>query len=224
MMGGGADLKLLGTRQSMFVQRVVWTLKLKGIEYEFIEEDLFNKSSLLLKSNPVQKTVPVLIHCEKSIPESKIILEYIDETWKETPILPQDPLDRAYMRFWAKFIDEKLVETTIKAFFSTGEDQAKATESAVEALTKLEEEIRGKRFFGGEEIGFLDIAAGWMAHWLPVVEEIGGFKVMDSTKFPSINLWIKEFVQVPTIKQNLPSPNDLHNAYDAFRRAMLGKQ
>ncbi|XP_022718693.1 glutathione S-transferase U7-like [Durio zibethinus] len=106
-MAGSADLKLLGTRQSMFLQRVVWALKLKGIEYEFIEEDLFNKSSLHLKSNPVQKTVPVLIHGQKAIPESKIILEYIDETWKERPNLPQDPLERAYMRFWAKFIDEK---------------------------------------------------------------------------------------------------------------------
>ncbi|XWS58643.1 hypothetical protein CRYUN_Cryun08bG0052100 [Craigia yunnanensis] len=219
----GADLKLLGTRQSMFVQRVVWALKLKGIEYEFIEEDLFNKSSLLLKSNPVQKTVPVLIHGEKSIPESKIILEYIDETWKERPILPQDPLERAYMRFWAKFIDEKLVEATIKAFFSTGEDQAKATESAVEALQQLEEEIRGKRLFGGEEIGYLDIVAGWMAHWLPIVEEIGGLKVMDSTKFPSFHLWTKEFLQIPTIQHNLPPSDDLHNAYDALRRAMLGK-
>ncbi|XVF56704.1 hypothetical protein PTKIN_Ptkin06aG0141800 [Pterospermum kingtungense] len=156
----------------MFVQRVVWALKLKGIEYEFIEEDLFNKSSLLLKSNPVHKTVPVLIHGEKSIPESKIILEYIDEIWKQKPILPQDPLERAHLRFWAKFIDEKLVEPTKRAFLTTGEDQAKATESAVEALQKLEEEIRGKKLFGGEEIGFLDIAAGWMAHWLPVIGEI----------------------------------------------------
>ena len=107
-MAAVENVKLLGTRQSMFTQRVVWALKLKGIEYEFIEEDLVNKSSLLLRLNPVHKNVPVLVHGGNPIIESKIILEYIDETWKETSLLPQHPQDRAYVRFWAAFIDDKV--------------------------------------------------------------------------------------------------------------------
>ncbi|KAL4186948.1 hypothetical protein AMTRI_Chr09g36720 [Amborella trichopoda] len=102
-------MRLLGTLASPFVHRVQLALKLKGIEYEFIEEDLKNKTPLLLETNPVHNKVPVLIHGEKSICESVVILEYIEETWPKNPILSEDPYKRAQARFWSKFIDEKVI-------------------------------------------------------------------------------------------------------------------
>ena len=42
------------------------------------------------------------------IAESTVILEYVDETWKQNPLLPQDPYHRALARFWAKFAEEKV--------------------------------------------------------------------------------------------------------------------
>ncbi|ERM94459.1 hypothetical protein AMTR_s00010p00260220 [Amborella trichopoda] len=102
-------VKMLGTWPSPFCLRVELALKLKGISYEHIEEDLSNKSPLLLQLNPVHKTVPVLIHNGKAIAESLIILEYIHETWpKLAPLLPENAYKKALVRFWADFFEKKL--------------------------------------------------------------------------------------------------------------------
>lgn len=102
------EVKLLGMWASPYTRRIELALKQKGIEYEYMEQDVKNKSPLLLYYNPVHKKVPVLVHNGKPVAESLIILEYIDETWKDNPLLPQDPTDRALARFWARFIDEKV--------------------------------------------------------------------------------------------------------------------
>lgn len=106
----GETVKLLGHWASPFALRVIWALKLKEIEYEYVEEDLPNKSPLLLEYNPVHKKIPVLAHGGKPLAESLVILEYLDETWKHNPILPDDPYERAQARFWARFVDEKVIE------------------------------------------------------------------------------------------------------------------
>ncbi|KAK7307175.1 hypothetical protein VNO77_40003 [Canavalia gladiata] len=93
------DLKLLGAWFSPFPLRVQIALNLKGLEYEFVEETLDSKSELLLKSNPVHKKIPVLIHADKPICESAIIVQYIDEVWTNSPsILPSNAYDRAIAR------------------------------------------------------------------------------------------------------------------------------
>ncbi|GLT37529.1 hypothetical protein SLA2020_118400 [Shorea laevis] len=174
------EVKLFGTWGSTFSRRVEIALKLKGVSYELIEEDLSNKSPQLLKYNPVHKEIPVLHHNGKPIAASLVILEYIDETWEGYPILPQVPHERARARFWAKFMDVKCLiapwiacwgEGDKKQKMSAGE-QKKAVEESLEGLKTLESALEGKRFFGGDGIGLVDIAASFIAFWLGAIQEL----------------------------------------------------
>ncbi|KAK9742899.1 hypothetical protein RND81_03G204200 [Saponaria officinalis] len=103
------EVKVFRAWRSPFSWRVELALKIKGVDYEIVDEDLSNKSDQLIKYNPVHKKVPVLVHDGKPVVESLVILEYIDEVWTENSLLPSDPFDRAQARFWANFIDNKVI-------------------------------------------------------------------------------------------------------------------
>ncbi|XP_059297316.1 glutathione transferase GST 23-like [Lycium ferocissimum] len=209
------QVKLLGTSRSPFSYRVVWALKHKGINYEYIEEDLFNKSHDLLTYNPIYKMIPVLVHAGKPVVESTVILEYIEETWPQNPLFPKDPHDKAEARFWIKFGEDKSPDF-FQIFHTIGEEQAKATENAKEVLKIIEQQGLGeKKFFGGNTIGLTDIAFGWIAFWLEVIQEAAGVKVFQPDDFPCLQSWINNFKQFPVIKENIPDRDAL---LDHFKR------
>ncbi|KAI3935696.1 hypothetical protein MKW98_022704 [Papaver atlanticum] len=145
------DLKLFGVWYSPFVCRVKCALQLKGLNHEYVEEDLSNKSELLLQYNPVHKKIPVLVHAGKPIVESY-------------PILPKDPYERSKARFWTKFMQDK-------------------------------------KFFGGDEIGFVDLAIGTVLHWFKVVETLKEVKIIETCTH--LQAWIERFSQVAVVKENL---------------------
>ncbi|KAG7975083.1 hypothetical protein I3843_06G079000, partial [Carya illinoinensis] len=164
-----SEVVVFGTWASSYCKRVEMALALKGIPYEYIEEDLTNKSKLLLHYNPVHKKVPILVHNGKSIAESLVILEYINDCWKHAPkLLPDDPYLRAKLRFWANFYDQKLKVSTTQIIMSRGEERERAVKDFGEVLKVFEDGVK-KDFpaefpcFDGKNLGFLDIVVGTSA-------------------------------------------------------------
>ncbi|KAM5575498.1 glutathione transferase GST 23 [Rosa sericea] len=164
----------------------------------------------------------ILVHGGKPIAESLVILEYLDETWKQNPILPEDPYERAQARFWAKFVDEKCAPAIMSAFTKKGEEKEKAAKEARENLKILESGLGEKQFFGGESIGFVDIAAGWIGIWARLVEEIAEVNLIDTETMPVLDTWFKRVLEVPIIKQCLPPQDKLLEHNKGFHKMLTG--
>lgn len=87
--------------------RVRAALNLKGLAHEhvsYVLRDKQHQSEEFLKLNP-QGLVPALQLEDGSVlGQSLAIIEYLDETHPEPALLPQDPLDRAWVRSLAQAV------------------------------------------------------------------------------------------------------------------------
>ncbi|XP_027354232.1 probable glutathione S-transferase isoform X2 [Abrus precatorius] len=210
------DLILLDDWLSMFGMRARIALAEKEIKYEYREEDLTNKSQLLLEMNPIHKKIPVLIHNGKPICESIIIVEYIDEVWKEkAPLLPSDPYERAQARFWADFVNKK-VGAMIWGGKRDGIEEAK--KELVEGLKELEKVLGDKPYFGGDTFGFVDIALIPFHSWFYTYEALGNFKV--EAECPKLIAWAKRCNQRESVSKSVADEKDVYDFVVNYRKSL----
>jgi maleylacetoacetate isomerase len=98
-------MKLYTYARSSAAFRTRIALNLKGIQYETLTVDLRTAASDQQKPEYVavnpQGLVPALIAEDTTIAQSLAIIEYLDETHPEPPLLPRAPVDRARVRAMA---------------------------------------------------------------------------------------------------------------------------
>ncbi|KAG0466144.1 hypothetical protein HPP92_017724 [Vanilla planifolia] len=216
-MAGEKGVKLLDFWASPFGQRVRIALAEKGVEYDYHEEELAAKSELLLKSNPVYKKIPVLIHDGRPVCESLIIIQYIDEVWPgKNTFVPSDPYSRAQARFWADYIEKKVYVTGSKLWKLKGEEQEECKKELVEIIKTLERELGSKKYFGGESFGLVDITLVPFASWFYVYEAFGGISV--EREAPKLAAWAKGCKERESVAKTLPDPEKVYEHVISLRK------
>ncbi|KAL6966572.1 glutathione transferase [Sarracenia purpurea var. burkii] len=214
------EVILLSTWASPFGNRVQIALTEKGIEFEYKEEDLSNKSPLLLQMNPIHKKVPVLIHNGKPVSESLIVIQYIDEIWKDkSPLLPSDPYLRAQARFWADYIDKKIFDAGRKVWSTKGDDQEAAKKEFISNLNLLEGQLGDAPYFGGDNFGFVDVALIPFYNWFYAYETCGRFSI--EAECPKLVAWGKRCMKRQSVAESLPDSTKVYD-YVLMLKKYLG--
>src|SRR5207248_2871590 len=105
--GTAGVITLYDAARCPFCARVRIVLAEKGISYEPVEIDLSNRPAWLYEKNPTGR-VPVLEEDTFVLPESAVIMEYLEERYPEPPLLPADPAQRALDRLRVFRFDDEL--------------------------------------------------------------------------------------------------------------------
>ena len=126
----------------------------KGMDFQVIDVDLFNKPEEMAAINPHNR-VPVLVERDLVLFEPNIINEYIDERFPHPQLMPADPIMRARAR-------QLLIgmEREIFSHMEVLEKNSKAADKARQEirarLTEIIPIFNKQKFMLGDEFSMLD--------------------------------------------------------------------
>jgi glutathione S-transferase len=139
-------MKLYQTYTSPFPTRVRLSLYAKGIEVEIIEPPGFHSSAEskgdYLKINPLGRVPALVLDDGRTLPESEVICEYLEDAFPAPPLRPADPWGRAQVRLISRLCDIYLVMAMVPLFNASGRsrktwDAARITAALGEVETAL---------------------------------------------------------------------------------------
>jgi glutathione S-transferase len=134
-----------------FAARARITLAEKGIDYEAVEIDLDDRPAWLYEKNALGR-VPVYEEDEGLVlPESEVIMEYLDERYPEPALWPADPAERALARLWLQRFDDRLGGAYYAARRGDGGEELDAR------LADLDRVLEAQPYLTGREYGLADI-------------------------------------------------------------------
>ncbi len=140
-----------------FSQRCRIVLFEKGMDFQVIDVDMFNKPEDLAVVNPYNK-VPVLVERDLVLYEANIINEYIDERFPHPQLMPADPVMRARARLFLHRFENELF-CHIDAIEHAAQKVAdKARHVVRDNLTQISPVFAKQKYMLGDDFSMLDVA------------------------------------------------------------------
>lgn len=200
-------LTIWGRRNSINVQKVLWTAELGGQPYESIEVGgLFGGTDTphYLAMNPT-KLVPTLQDGEVVVWESNTIIRYLAANYGANGLYPADPASRSRAERWMDWQLSTLNKPMRDLFWGyvrlppEKHDPArmeKALTLAADAMRLLDAHLATHRFVAGDHFTMGDIPVGcfsWRWFQLP----------LDRPALPHLQRWHASLHDIPGYRQHV---------------------
>ena len=182
-MDGVSALVLYDAPRCPYCARVRIVLAEKDIEFEVVEIDLADRPAWIYEKNATGR-VPVIEEDGWILPESAVIMEYLEERYREPPLLAADPGERALARLRIFRQDE-----LTSPYYALRRDEEGAAERFGAALARLDAVLTAMPWLGGTEYGLADIA---YVPWLLRARDMLGVGL---DPYPAVSDWLARLEQ-----------------------------
>ena len=184
-------LTLYDADRCPYCARVRIVIAEKRIEYETVVVDLEDRPAWIYAKNPLGK-VPVLEEDDFVLPESAVIMEYLEERYPEPPLWPADPAGRAAGRLLVDRFDR-----LSRPYYALrrGDDEARPELS--ERLVELDALLLANPFLTGPDFGLADVA------YLPWILRLQGNLGVELEPYPALADWVRRATQRPSVRAEM---------------------
>ena len=172
-------LTLYDAARCPYCARVRIVLAEKGVEYEAIEIDLSDRPAWIYEKNSTGR-VPVIEEDGWVLPESAVIMEYLEERYPEPALLAADPADRALARLWIFRHD-----TFTNPYYALRRGEDDAAPRFAGQLARLDAVLEARPWLGGAEYGLADAA------YVPWVLRARHLLGVELDAYPALSRWLE---------------------------------
>ena len=170
-------LTLYDADRCPYCARIRIVLAEKGLPHETVVVDLDDRPAWIYEKNPLGK-VPVLEEDDFVLPESAVIMEYLEERYPEPPLWPADPAERAAGRLLLERFDQ-----FSRPYYALRRGDEDAREHLDAELAGLDSLLAGRPFLTGREFGLADAA------YLPWILRAETMLGVDLDAHPAVADW-----------------------------------
>ena len=209
-------ITFLNMRFCPFAQRAALLLIAKNVDFNIVNVNLKKKPEWFLEANPFGMVPTLVMPDNKSIIESDICADYVDDVFGDEKLTHQDPLKKAqdkvtvalFAKCWGAWYGIMFNEPGTEKY-------NQAIQNYLTAYGRIEKLLKGKNtkfFFGDEKPGMVDYMI-----W-PFLERYGAsIRMFPDTKldaevFPTVLAWRERMFQDPVVKTYLV-PDEIHEGF-----------
>jgi len=180
-------LTLYDADRCPYCARVRIVLAEKELDHETVVVDLDDRPAWIYEKNPLGR-VPVLEEGAFVLPESAVIMEYLEERYPEPPLWPADPAERAAGRLLVERFDQ-----LSRPYYALRRGDEEARDRLGGELAKLDGLLAGQAFLSGREFGIADAA------YLPWILRAETMLGVDLDQYAALAEWVARTGERPSV-------------------------
>jgi glutathione S-transferase len=209
-------LKLHNFDRSPFGWKVRIVMAEKKVPYETLAPENKAESPAFGKLNPFRLTPVLELEDGRTVYESTVIGEYLEEAYPTPAMLPKEPYERARLRMLEDTTDQYFMQALREyrnALYEyappflvpkkAGEANHAAAEEAKgkihQHLARLEKELTGRTWFGGETFSLADAALV-----APLTGSLPLLGLLPDAKYPNLASWSRRIAERPSVIASAP--------------------